>query len=159
MRRILLFIISFVSSAYAQNANNYLTDLSEIIFDEQNAFAGLSDANNASNASQNFNISYYRCEWKVDPAIRYISGEVTSYYKITSNANLIVFDLTNSLIADSVKQRNISLPFEHTDNILQIIFPVLVTSGTFDSVSVYYHGVPPDTGVGSFVNSSHAGVP
>ncbi len=27
-----------------------------------------------------------------------------------------------------------------------------------NSLSIYYHGVPPNTGFGSFVTSSHAGV-
>ena len=40
-----------------------------------------------SNASGNFNVNYYRCEWNVDPSIRYIAGKVTSYFKITSAAN------------------------------------------------------------------------
>jgi aminopeptidase N len=159
MRKILLFITGLVSYAYDQNANHYFKDLNKIIFDERNAYLSLTTTKDASNASKNFNISYYRCEWNVDPAVRYISGNVTSYYKITSAANSISFDLADSLIADSVKQKNISLPFEHADNTLQINFLNSIPSGTVDSVSVYYHGVPPETNNGSFVTSSHAGIP
>jgi hypothetical protein len=83
MRKILLFITGLVSHSYGQNSNNYFKDLNKIIFDERNAYLSLTTTKDASNASKNFNISYYRCEWNVDPAVRYISGNVTSYYKIT----------------------------------------------------------------------------
>jgi hypothetical protein len=45
-------------------------------------------------ASGNFDVHYYRCEWKVDPAVRYINGIVTSTFTILSSSNSITFDLT-----------------------------------------------------------------
>ena len=105
----------------------------------------LNTTSGASNASENFNVHYYKCEWNVDPAVRYISGRVTSYYKITTAANSISFDLADSLITDSVKQKNTFLSFIHTNNTLEIDFSNSVASGTEDSVCIYYHGVPPDT--------------
>lgn len=110
-------------------------------------------------ASENFNVAYYRCEWKTDPAVRFISGNVASYFLMTSASDHIVYDLSDSLHVDSVKQRNNSLSFSQSNNTLQINFGVSIAAGTFDSVSVYYRGIPPNTGFGSFVNSIHGNVP
>lgn len=159
MKKFLLIVINFLSVVYAQKPNDYFNTLNKIISDERNAYAGLSTVKNASEASQNFNVSYYRLEWTVDPAVHFIEGKVTSYYKTTSDGNYISFDLTDSLIVDSVIQRNILLAFDHTKNTLKLNFPNLVVTGTIDSVSIYYHGIPPDDGFGSFVTSTHAGVP
>src|SRR5690606_30937355 len=106
-----------------------------------------------------FNVIYYRCEWQTDPAVRYIQGIVTSYFIITSSASSILYDLSDSLQVDSVKERNNSLSFSHGDNTLKINFNEIKSAGTLDSVSIYYKGVPPSTGFGAFVNSSHNSVP
>lgn len=159
MKKFFLIVINFLSVAYGQQPQNYFNSLNKIISDEKSAYSGLTTSGNTSVASQNFDIKYYRCNWTVDPAVRYLTGEITSYYKITSAGNSITFDLTDSLSVDSVKQRNIALSFEHTGNALKINFPAAVSMGEFDSVSIYYEGVPPNAGFGSFVTSSHAGVP
>lgn len=112
-----------------------------------------------ANASNNFDVNYYRCEWEVNPAIRFITGKVTSYYKMTATGNSISFDLMNTLTVDSIKQRNTSLAFTQTSNLLQINFPASVNTGTLDSVSIYYKGVPANTGFGSFIQDMHAGTP
>ena len=33
-------------------------------------------------ASLNFDVKYYRAEWEVDPAVRFIKGKVTTYFKM-----------------------------------------------------------------------------
>ena len=38
----------------------------------------------ATAASNNFDVKYYRCEWEVDPAIRYIKGKITVYFVVTA---------------------------------------------------------------------------
>ena len=65
-------------------------------------------------ASNNFDVKYYRCEWEVDPAVRFIKGKVTAYFTITAAANSISFDLVSSLITDSVKRRNSKLNYQHS---------------------------------------------
>ncbi len=111
------------------------------------------------NAQSNIDAKYYRCEWEVDPAVRYIKGNVTIYYNILETGTSISFDLMSPLVVDSVKQRNTLLSISHSNNVLQISFPASVNAGKFDSVSIYYQGVPPTAGFGSFVQTSHAGVP
>jgi aminopeptidase N len=110
-------------------------------------------------ATNNSNIIYHRCEWYIDPAIRYISGNVTTHFKPFQEIYQIEFDLSSALTVDSVKWKNRLLSFTHADNILSIDFSVSLAADQIDSVTVFYRGVPPNTGFGSFVNSTHKGVP
>jgi aminopeptidase N len=110
-------------------------------------------------SSNNFDVNYYRCQWEIDPAVRYISGSVTTYYTITLAGNSITLDLMNTLIVDSVKQRNAQLIFSQSNNTLLVNFPGNVNVGVKDSISIFYKGVPAETGFGSFIQSSHAGIP
>jgi aminopeptidase N len=123
---------------------------------------GALDANSLfSNASTDFNIHHYRCEWKLDPAIRFIEGKITSSFTITSNTNNIVFDLVDSLKVDSVLYLGGKILFSRPGNhTLKINFPVILSANTNGSVIIYYRGVPPNiSGFGTFISSTHAGVP
>ena len=137
MKKVFLIVTSFLSVVYGQPPKDYFNSLNKIISDEKDSYSALNSLESASVASQNFDIKYYRCNWKVDPGLRYITGEVTSFYKITSAGNSIVYDLTDSLHVDSVKQRNTSLSFAQSDNGLIITFPASVAAGTFDSLTIY----------------------
>ena len=96
--------------------------IDNIALAESRAYSRFQLLKDATSASQNFDIKYYRCEWQVDPAVRYITGKVTSYFIITSPADYISFDLMDALIVDSVRQKNSSLSFEHLNNSLKINF-------------------------------------
>ena len=164
MRIFFTCLLFTVLQATAQQPLLHIKQVKELAAQEGNAHARLSPqspatADGLSGASTNFDVKYYRCEWEVDPAIRYIAGKVTVYYVITAAASDITFDLMSPLVADSVKQRNSSLNKQQTNNTLQVFFPSGVTAGTLDSISIYYKGVPPNTGFGSFIQDQHAGTP
>ena len=53
-------------------------------------------------ASGNYNVTYYKCEWNIDPANYYVSGKVTPSFTITAATSNIVLDLSNVLKVDSV---------------------------------------------------------
>ncbi len=154
----LLFVLLLSNSLLAQNQ---CKDVDDIVYMERLGHERIAGRGNATLASGNFDVKYYRCEWEVDPAIRYITGKVTVYYQVLSSSTpSITFDLMSGLTVDDVKQRNSSLSFLYNSNTLQVNFPVSVNAGVFDSVSISYRGVPPNTGFGAFVNSTHgAGVP
>jgi aminopeptidase N len=154
-----LFLFASVQAA-AQLPNDVLLPVKNIAAAERNAHARLSPLSPASpqdatGASANFDVKYYRCEWEMDPAIRYITGKVTVYYTLTGNAADITLDLMATLTADSVKQRNNKLTITQASNTLQIFFGSTVNAGVLDSVSIYYKGVPANTGFGSFIESQH----
>ena len=113
MKIIFLFIVAFISIAYGQSSQDYLKSQNKIIDTEKETFASIENTEKTSKAFLNFEVTYYRCEWNVDPAVRYIRGKVTSYFKITVGTDSISFDLTDSLIVDSIKDINGKLSFIH----------------------------------------------
>ncbi|MBP6430693.1 MAG: T9SS type A sorting domain-containing protein [Ferruginibacter sp.] len=162
MRFLLLLLCFSVSITKAQQPF-VDKDLDQIINNEKRAYDRLTQtaggAESLTFASTNFDVKYYRCEWEVDPAIRFITGKVTVYYTLTSSATSITLDIMNTLVVDSVKQRNALLTKTQSTNTVSIDFPTSVNAGVFDSVSIFYKGIPANTGFGSFINSTHAGVP
>jgi len=159
MRFIIIFFIALIFKATAQPSDP-VKQVAEIAFAEQQSHERVTPTtNNLFTASTNFDVKYYRCEWEVDPAVRYIKGKVTLYYVISSSGSSITLDLMAPLVADSVTQRNVQLSKQQANNTLLVNFPSNVSAGVFDSVSIYYQGVPPNTGFGSFIQDQHAGIP
>ena len=110
----------------------------------------------------NYNVLYHRCQWEIDPAVLFISGSVTTYFKtIEPEVSHISFNLTDSLVVDSVIYQNQLADFSRINpNELLIYLDETLPFGTVDSVIVFYHGVPQaGDGFGSFVQGYHDGTP
>jgi aminopeptidase N len=159
MRILIAALMLFSIQTFSQQTEEICKHIEENAQRERLNYERLFNTENVSLASENFDITYYRCEWEVDPEIRYITGKVTVYFRITMPTNSISFDLMNDLVVDSIKQRNSILGKQHLNNELQVHFPASVSTGVFDSLTIYYKGVPSNSSFGSFVQSSHAGVP
>lgn len=110
-------------------------------------------------ASANFDIHYMRTRWEVDPAVRQIKGSVTYYFKAVGNITSITLDLMQMLVTDSVKRNNVHLNYAQSSNSLIIDFPITIPGGTTDSIEIFYNGIPPNNGFGSFTTTTHAGIP
>lgn len=107
-----------------------------------------------------YDLTYQRMVWQVDPAIRFISGEVTScFHSNKEGMNRLCFDLKSNMVVDSVTERLGHLSFTHSGDLLEITLAKSLSAGDGDSVTVYYHGEPMQSGFGSFETSQHAGVP
>ncbi len=159
MRFIIILLAALIFKATAQPVDP-IKQINEIAYAEQRSHERVSPTTpNILTAASDFDVKYYRCEWEVDPAIRYIKGKVTLYYVMSSSGSNITLDLMSPLVVDSVTQRNVQLSKQQANNTLLINFAAPVNAGVFDSVSVYYQGVPPNTGFGSFIQDQHAGVP
>ncbi len=158
MKLLCLFLLIF-SEVVAQPVTNYIDKVNEIADAEKIGHERLMTADNVTATSENFDVKYYRCEWEVDPALRYINGKVTIYFTIAAQTNSISLDLVSQLITDSVRQRNVLLNYQHTNNVLQISFNNIIPLGRLDSVTIFYKGIPATTGFGSFIQSTHNGVP
>ncbi len=137
MKTAILFILSFVSIAYGQQSKDYYKSIDNIALVEGNAYSRLSLANTTA-AFNNFDIKYYRCEWSVDPSLRYISGKVTSYFVITEATDNISFDLMDDLTVDSIRQRNNLLSSNHANNTVTIDFGSVKNAGSLDSITIFY---------------------
>ncbi|MEP6617024.1 MAG: M1 family aminopeptidase [Ginsengibacter sp.] len=158
--RFLILSIFSVHFTYAQIVHDYCKQVIDISLSEANAHSRLTRVNSAATIlADNIDVKYYRCEWNVDPSIRYIKGNVSVTYKLLSPANSIYLDMADELIVDSIHYHNQVITGNHTANVLKIILPAETGSGTLDSVTIFYQGVPPNTGFGAFVQSSHSGTP
>jgi len=115
---------------------------------------------NQSFAGQNINITYTRMMWNINPAIKYISGNITPYFITLETLHQVSFEKDTNLIVDSVIYHNQSLSFsDSADYLMNIYFPSSLAMGTTDSLSIFYHGVPSSSGFGSFIQTTHAGAP
>lgn len=159
MKPYLFLILLMFSKAFGQISIDPVEKVMNIAEMERAAHQRVGNTENITASSNNFDVKYYRCEWQVDPAIRFIKGKVTVYYILSSASSSIALDLVNALQTDSVTQRNNLLHFSHANNTLQINFANSVSSGKFDSISIYYQGAPASSGFGSFIQDKHGGIP
>ncbi len=109
----------------------------------------------------NYDLKYYRIFWEIDPAVLYISGNVTSYFVITEdNTQFIKFELSSELTVDSVKYHSSHVTFTHISETIEINLETQIPVNTFDSVTIWYQGVPESAGgFSSFTVSEHNGIP
>ncbi len=112
-------------------------------------------------AKNNYDIIYTRCEWKIDPAVLYIRGAVTSWFRPgASGFTSMEFDLSAALTVDSVKYHGQRLDFSHYSwHILKIGLPTPLTAGQKDSLTIFYGGKPVGSGMGSFAQGTHSNTP
>ncbi len=147
---IAFFLIHFDS--LAQNQIDVISDLEAKSFRAAKSFSSTYNYENAD-------IHYTRCEWKVDPAVNFISGNITSYFQANSILDSLTFDCSQYLTIDSVTYHGSQISFLHDSDLIKIYFPATLSVNSLDSLSVYYHGAPVSTGNGSFEQSLHNGDP
>lgn len=109
--------------------------------------APMSSANNRSD------IIYNRFHFWVDPAVRYIRGEIMTRFIPSEPLTSLDFDFSNALTMDSIQWHGQAMTFSRNGDILTVNFPATLTST--DSLTFYYQGVPTSTGFGSFETNIH----
>ena len=110
--------------------------------------------------TQNYDIKYHKLEFTVDPAIYFITGQVTTTYTALENMSSITFDMANEMTVTSVTKNGAPLAFtESGNNELIITLPSPQQIGTSASVKINYSGVPPVNGFDSFASLTHNGIP
>lgn len=107
----------------------------------------------------NYDVTYHKLEFTVDPAVYFITGKVTTTYTAISNMTSLTFDLSNTLIVSSVKINNSALVFSQNTNELVITLPTTQTAGTQATVEIIYAGAPPQNGFFAFTSSTHGTPP
>jgi aminopeptidase N len=108
-----------------------------------------------------YDATYYECRWKVDPSVHFISGSVKVQFK--PRVFLLYklgLDLHNDLQVDSVTCHGNKVAFNHKPGhkLYITLPPGGIFIGVLDSVTVYYHGVPPKS-ERSFKQELHANTP
>ncbi|MBS1762223.1 MAG: T9SS type A sorting domain-containing protein [Bacteroidetes bacterium] len=150
--RLLLVLLMLVNEIFAQGI-----ECKDFTFERNYALKKMTAKR--TQASSNFKVHYYDCTFYIDPAVYNIAGNVNVHFKATSNLTEISLDLNNTLFVDSIIYNGLQINFAHDEDVLNIFFPATINSGSYDSVKIYYHGIPENSGNGSFVKSSHAGKP
>lgn len=140
------------SSVYGQE----MMEFEKIIQSESQAFQQkIQFRSNPLTAT--YDVKYHRFEWEIDPSVRYIKGAVTTVFQsVTDGLNELYFDLSAALTVDSVVFRNQKMTFEKLPgDLLRIQLSHIVPDFGIDSLTIYYQGVPPSTGFGSFEQRNH----
>lgn len=156
---VLLFLGILSANAQRQRSGSdiKLQEIDRIAQQEEAAWASRNLAVNGMSAtditvaSNNFDINFYRCQWQLTPAQRYITGQITSYYTIVESTDNITFDLVHSLRVDSVLHHGNKLTFQQTpEDGVVIRWPAAFPAGTKDSVTICYQGVPVNVGAARY---------
>jgi aminopeptidase N len=106
--------------------------------------------------TQNYDITYHKLEFTVDPANYFIAGKVTTTFKAISNLSTVTFDLTNQLTVSYVTLNSLPLPFvQNANNELVVTLPTVVNSGDSATVVINYSGAPPKRKDQAFVTATH----
>lgn len=136
-----LFIVFFsVNIIFGQSFN---IDRKGIIESEKNKnLKSILDVNVNPN-TLNYDLQYVRLELDLDPTQQYISGIVTSHFKMLQNSPDIYFDLKNNLTVSNVKYHGQDLTFQQlSSDEIRIYFPSTLSARTTDSLSITYSGIP-----------------
>lgn len=168
MNKILLYL--FLFGSFSISAQDYLNEINEIAEAELKSSSSLVDIQVNPN-TLNYDVVYHSLEFEVDPAVYFISGNVTTDFIALENMNSITFDLgritntnnpyyNNRITVGSVMMNEEPLDFEHNSASKELIiqFPNTLLSGTTNSVSISYAGAPNTTEQG-FSIDDHNGVP
>jgi hypothetical protein len=121
-----------------------------------------------SNTGIDYDVKYYRLELRINPdtlgggaAGKYVKGKITTYFTTKiPNFTVVNFDFGTPLACDSVYYHGAKLAagkIVRPTDLLQLTIPNIAASGTLDSISVYYKGVPqvePLFGSG-YINTTH----
>ena len=88
-----------IATLYAQNKKYALNSLAE---SEMKSAAKIMNFQVNQNTI-NYDITYHKLEFTVNPNVYAISGKVTTTYTALSNMSTLTFDFANTLTASSVK--------------------------------------------------------
>jgi len=143
----LLIVFLTINSVFGQFGN---LDRKGLIESEMKAASRSALDVNVNPNTLNYDLQYVRLELDLDPAQQYVSGTMTSHFKMLANSPNIYFDLANNLTVSNVKYHGQNLTFQQlsTDEI-KITFPSSLTAQTTDSLSITYNGIP-DASADSF---------
>ena len=153
MKKIFQIIaLLFVSISFAQSNK---PDFENLVKAEMKSASGLKNFV-ANTNTQNYDVTYHRLNFTVNPAVYFISGKVTTTYTALANMSTITFDMANELTVSSVKKNGVNLTFAPSgNNELVINLPAIQLSGTAATLEITYSGAPPVNGFQAFSRNNH----
>lgn len=149
---LLLFSISF---SFSQTNEEEFNEIVEAEMKSASKMMNLAVNPNTTN----YDITYHKLEFTVNPAVYSIIGKVTTTYTALSSMSTVTFDLTNQLVVSSVKLGVTNLTFvQNTNDELVITLPSTQATGTSATIEINYSGSPA-SGEQAFTTSTHSGTP
>jgi aminopeptidase N len=159
MKKPITFFLLIISALLHGQVTFHIDDLMKIAKAERDSYTGKL-FRKVTETTANYDVKWYRCNWNIDPGIREISGSVTTLFTpLQPDFDSLVLDLSQALTVDSVIFHNKTASSSHISGLLTIYFPTALPQQDVDSVTVYYHGIPPESGFGAFEQTTHKGVP
>lgn len=110
--------------------------------DKFNSLKSISNNVKSSQMVYNYDLKFQRLDLIINPAIRFVEGSTTIYYKTQQQIDTLILNLSDSLKVDSVKHTQI-LNFNRFNNLLKI--KISSTINIIDSLTIYYSGIPSDS--------------
>jgi aminopeptidase N len=146
-----LLLMAYCISLAGQN------EIKDIAEKEKQKYASKA-LNNQAFFPDNYDALYMQAYWEVDPSVKFISGNVLTYFKWKAPSTNFQLSLNHNMIVDSVLYHGAKLTtFTLVNKVLTL--PISNVPNPFpyttDSVRVFYHGIPATTGYGSFSASTH----
>jgi aminopeptidase N len=156
MKKTQLFLLLILTTAgYAQDTNLQLHDIAATEMKMATKKMNLV----ANPNTQNYDITYHKLEFTVDPANYFITGKVTTTFTAVSDLTTITFDLTNQLTVSYVTLNSLPLPFvQNANNELVVTLPTVVNSGASTTITISYSGAPAKE-EDAFTTATHNGSP
>lgn len=110
--------------------------------------------------TSNYDLTYHRLEWNIDPAVAFISGNVTSTFTAKQDLTTVTFDLADNMFVSNVTQNGTALAYsQNTNDELIITLSQMLLQGQSATLVITYSGNPISSGFGSFEQSTHNGAP
>ncbi len=153
-KNLLLLLSLYTCVLFSQETPSELAELAQA--EMKSASSNMNFVANVN--TQNYDMVYQRLELTVDPAVYFVSGNVMSHFVAKQNMSTITLDLAHQLTVGSVMKGNTSLAFTQANNELVVTLAQPIVTGTLDSISVSYAGVPP-LGQQAFATGTHSGTP
>lgn len=156
MKKLALLIALFsISLSFAQNS----TELNRHIAESEMKSASNVINFVANQNTANYDITYHRLRFTINPANDFITGNVTTHYIAKENLNTVTFDLTDELTVNSVTHHGNALTFSQNSNKELIInLPATQNINVLDSLTIDYAGIPSND-ENAFVTYTHGSTP
>lgn len=153
------YLLLLILSISFSSGQNHRKEFDEMVTSEMHSASKLLNLVVNTN-TLNYDITYHKLEFTVNPAVNFISGKVTTTFTALANMNTVTFDLSNPIVVSSVKKNNIDLNFvQNGNNELVITLPSMLSIGSSDTVEIIYSGQPPVSGFSAFASQTHNGTP
>ena len=94
----------------------------------------------------NNDLLYYHLDVRVDPEKKFISGKVTTRFKMLQDGTRIQLDLQQPMQVDKILFGATELEYERKFGAVFVDFPETLRAGKIYSINFYYSGYPVQTG-------------